>query len=158
MIVRALRFILRNWKYAVMAWPMLKTCYKHVFNMLKLKIRKKNEENVMNELKTIGIQETKEVVISVVKLSNFIEKVRREGFSWDDWTDAYGVIQTIPAAIKDSHEVPKEIADMDDEELEILKAELRKFDIPEDKLEEVIEDATEIGLRLVRLGFKIKAL
>lgn len=93
-----------------------------------------------------SITQTKELLDFVFALVTGIDKAMSDGkFDYND------IITIIPAfmkaglAIKGIDQVPKELGDLDKEEIEELKAFIHdKFDIANDKLEFVIKKAFDV--------------
>lgn len=99
----------------------------------------------------LGIQETKDVVYAGLKIGEAIS----DGVQIED----IGALTALPAAISGITDVPAELADMDEVEAEELKQFVKdNFDIPDDKLEEFIEEAVATAVQVYKLYVKFQTL
>ena len=107
-----------------------------------------------------GIQETKEVVGFIVELGNGIGKAREDGdWSASDLVYFMDALLAVPAAFQGIDKVPMEVKDLDEAEMkELSDYVVEEFDIPQDKIEEVIEDAIHIAWKVWELVKKIRNL
>lgn len=94
-----------------------------------------------------GIKETKEVVGFAVELANGVGKSLEDG-KWDigDFVHFMDALMMAPAAIQGITSVPAELGDLSQPEIqEISDYVIEEFDIPQDEVEGVVEDAIKIG-------------
>lgn len=109
----------------------------------------------------LGMQNVLEVVDFGVELMNATGKVLEDGkFDWKTETFTFiPAFTKLPSAIKDIDQFVPEFLDMDPDEEKQLQAHVRTaFDIPQDKVEEVIELALETVMALIKNGLKIRKL
>ena len=108
---------------------------------------------------TTGIEILKKAVKTGLNLGHQIVTAGEDGFQW---TDAFGFIddvQAVAGVVKDGKEIVAELKDLTDEErTELYDYIQNEFDIPDDKIEGVIEDSLAISFSIVSLIGKIKAL
>lgn len=91
----------------------------------------------------LGIEETKDVVRAGIKIGVAFS----DGIGLDD----IGVITVLPAAIVGIADVPAELADMDEREAkELHQYVVDEFDIDDDNVEEVIEQAVKVVIEIYR--------
>lgn len=107
----------------------------------------------------MGIENIKEVLLFICRLTGGIVKSAEDGFSvWKDWPNFIDAAKALIPAIKDFKEIPGEYADLDEaERAELVKLIQDEFDIPDDKVEAFIEQAFRVALDLadlVELGFE----
>lgn len=92
----------------------------------------------------LGIKDLKEAVYFGLKVG----EAASDGFSYDD----FGVLTSLPAAISGISNVPDELADLDEEEAEELKQFVQdSFDIPDDRLEEMVEKAVYAAIAVYQV-------
>ena len=92
-----------------------------------------------------GIKETKEALGFIISLGEGVALSMEDGISLDDVAHFMEALTRAPAAFADIAMVPKELADLSGEEAQELKDFVAAdFDIPNDKLEEVIEHALKL--------------
>jgi len=105
-----------------------------------------------------GIKETKEVVTCITALGNAIGKALEDGdLSIGDIGYLIDPMIKAPAAFENIAQVPLEIANLDPEEANELKEQIAgEFDIPQDKVEEIVEDASDIAVRLFAFVMKLR--
>lgn len=97
-----------------------------------------------------GIKETKEVVAFAVALGNGLGNALEDGdIDFADVVDFVGVIRTVGDAFEGLSELPGELSDLSEVEYQELKAYVEdEFDIPQDMVEGVVEQAFDIGLKV----------
>ena len=108
--------------------------------------------------KKYDITETKELLDFVFTLIKGVDKGLSDGkFDYNDIITIIPAFMKIGPAIKDINKVPKELLDLDKDEIEELKAFVHdKFDISNDKLEIMIEKAFNIVFIIAQLLQDIK--
>jgi len=99
-----------------------------------------------------GIKETKEVLDFGLSTAMFVDEKLQDGFQW---TDIFGMVEPLtkaPAAIDNIDEVPKELADMDEEErAELVRFVQDTYDIADDNAEKMVEQGIRAAIELVKL-------
>lgn len=115
--------------------------------------RLKQYPTIKSELNMYGIEETKDAVIAVCALGNAIaSSLEDDGkVTLGDLPKFINPVVKLPAAISGIGEVPKELADLTDEEKEELVA------LVEGELE-VGEKAEEVTTRILNIVYEIKSL
>ena len=110
------------------------------------------------EEKKYDITETKELLDFVFTLLTSADKALSDGkFDYNDIMVIIPAFMKLGPAINDINKIPKELLDLDKEEMEELKAFVHdKFDIANDKLEMMIKKAFEIVFTIVELLQNIK--
>lgn len=100
-----------------------------------------------------GISETKEVVKFGIELGEAFDKGLSDGkFSIEDLSYFFSTFMSAGAAFEGISKVPAEIKDLSSEEMEDLKAFVElEFDIENDKLEELIEKALGVALKIYEI-------
>jgi hypothetical protein len=88
-----------------------------------------------------------------------IEKAGRDGFTW---TDALGFIDEIfqiPGIIASGDEIGRELKDLTEaEKEELISYAVAEFDIPNDKVEAIVEDALKLAFTVVAMVVKWKGI
>jgi len=100
------------------------------------------------------VKNTKEVFELGLAIGRAIASAANDG-KWGimDLMHFLPVITKIAPAVKDIKLIPEEIGELSDQERDELKALLAKdFDISDDELEDKIELAFDVGLRVLQLG------
>lgn len=107
---------------------------------------------------TFGIQETKELLRFVLALGNAAGQAARDGkIDVSDLAYFVSALTKIGPALDKIDLVPKELADLSEAEREELLAFFRsEFDIPQDRLEAIIELLFSITLSFARLLAMLK--
>ena len=96
-----------------------------------------------------GITETKEIVGFMISLGEGYALAAKDGWSYDDFMHFMEAFQRGPSAFAGITLVPKELADLSPEEAQELKDYVAAdFDIENDKLEDTIERALQLGVDL----------
>lgn len=110
-------------------------------------------------MEKFGIENLKKLLAFGCAFAAQIASSLADGFQW---TDAFGFVDEaalIPGVVKSIPAVKQELADLSAEERNELNAFLQeKFDIPNDKLESVIEHAIGVGLNILALVEEFKAM
>lgn len=112
------------------------------------------------ELPSYGVKETKELLKFVIGLGMALEKALADGaIGVGDLVSFWSPLMNINDALKDISLVPKELADLsEDEKAELLAYIEQEFDIGNDALEAVIEKALKAGLQAFELIQCVKKL
>jgi hypothetical protein len=107
-----------------------------------------------------GIKETKELVgFGILTVKAVFNSLADGKIGFEDAWRMIEVLQKAQPALEGVAIIPEELKDLDGPEVDELKKYiLTEFDIPNDALEYVIEDALMIGLALARLYSKVKKL
>ena len=105
-----------------------------------------------------NLKETKEVLDFVISLGNALGESLEDGeISYSDIMNFWEPISSIADAIEGASEIPSEIAELSQEELaDLVEYSKNKFDIPQESVEEIIEDSLSIGLLIIALIGKLK--
>jgi hypothetical protein len=95
----------------------------------------------------MGVKELKEMLGFVLGLGNAFGKSMADGkIGWTDLANFLSPLMKAPAAFQGVTQIPGELADLDPtEKAEVLNYVRTEFDIPQDKVEEAVED----GLKLL---------
>lgn len=105
----------------------------------------------------LGIQNLKKAAAFGLNLAEEIQKAGADGFTW---TDSFGFIDEIaqiPGLLQSGNEIVAEFKDLTDVEKNELVVYLQaEFDIPDDKVEAIVEDALNLALTIVALINKWK--
>ena len=105
-----------------------------------------------------SIEHIKTLLLFAFTFGDVLEGVMEDGkFEWQESFDFIPSMTQLPNIIKSLPEIPKELADLDDEEREQLVTFVReKFDIDNDAIEELIEYSFAFLLETYGrvLGFK----
>ena len=94
-----------------------------------------------------GIKETKEAVAAFIGIGNALGKALEDGkIGLTDAPHFIAAAMKIPAGISGWKSIPAELGDLDDtERTEILEFAKSEFDIPQDKIEAIVEDALALA-------------
>lgn len=107
----------------------------------------------------LGIEKLKTALAFALNLTEEIQKAGQDGFTW---TDAFGFVDDIlkvPGLIASGDQILAELKDLTMEEKEELAAYLAaEFDIPNDRVEAMVEDALKLALTVVALVNQWKEL
>ena len=111
----------------------------------------------------LGTENIKELLDYGFSLAKRIGEIRSaestggEKITWTEVIGSLGLITKIPGAISDAKDAYKEWLDLDDAEIVEIKAYFKeKFDLPDDKVEEIFEEVWGILLGLGKLINLIK--
>lgn len=106
-----------------------------------------------------GIKETKELVKFGISLGEAIDKSLPGGIGLEDAMNFYNAVTTASDAFDNVKQVPKELGDLDQAERDELYAYVEaEFDIANDKLESVIEEALKTALQVYKLVESVKGM
>lgn len=96
------------------------------------------------------LKETSELVLWIAHLANTMGEVLEDGkISLLELPKFYAPIMGMPAAIQGMKELPAELKDVSKEELALLIEEVKKtLDLPQERVEMIVEKALELGLVL----------
>ncbi len=98
-----------------------------------------------------GIKELKDVLKAAISIGEALA----DGIQLGD----VAALLDLPAAIEGIKEVPAELADLDEAELEELNVFIQsEFDLPDDQVEEFVEDAITWALSTYKLYARFKEL
>lgn len=105
-----------------------------------------------------GIDETKDLLaFAIATAEAVIASVADGRIGFEDAFRMIAPLQRAQAALVGSTSIPAELAELDAEEVVALKTYvLAEFDIANDRVEGIIEDALMIGLAFARLFSKVK--
>lgn len=95
-----------------------------------------------------GVKETQELIKFAAELDNAAGLIMQDDrFSWDEIIQLVPALIALPAAISGITEVPGEMGDLDQTEKTALAQYLAdEFDIPQEQLEEAVEDHLKTAL------------
>jgi hypothetical protein len=104
-------------------------------------------------------KELKEVLLFLCALANTIGEVSEDGkVSKVEALALLPLLYKVPSAIDGIREIPDEIADLSQEDIEELAKMVKdELDLPQKKIEIAIEDGIDICLRLYALAQKLRA-
>ncbi|NOY58907.1 MAG: hypothetical protein GXO75_08225 [Calditrichaeota bacterium] len=95
-----------------------------------------------------GIQETLDVIRFGLAVGNSLGKALQDKkFDVADLLYFVDSLTKLPSALSGFEKVPEELKDMEEAEFEVIKETIAKeFDIPQDNIEPIIEDAIKIAV------------
>lgn len=104
-------------------------------------------------------KELKEALSFICALANSIGDVAEDGkVTLKDVTYLVQLLYKIPSAVDGMADIPSEVSEMDEEAIAALGQMVKnELDLPQDKIEQAIEDGIDICLRLYALALKMKA-
>jgi hypothetical protein len=104
-------------------------------------------------------KELKEVLSFLCALANTIGEVSEDGkVSKSEALALLPLLYKVPSAIDGIGEIPDEVADLSQEDIEELAQMVKdELDLPQDKIEDAIEDGIDLCLRLYALAQKLRA-
>ena len=106
----------------------------------------------------VGIKELKELVKFGLKLGEALGKALEDGkINLVDALKFLPVLKDLKIALEGASEIPAELKDLDEAELQELKVFIKdEFNLPDDALEAKIEMGLEVAVSLISLalGFK----
>lgn len=104
----------------------------------------------------MGIKETKELLEFVFKINQgIVLSIEDKKANWLDIPNFFPAIFASPAAFTGIRLVPKEWADLDDQEkIELMDFTRQWYQLPDQELEILIEDSIEQVIDLVRTAIK----
>lgn len=107
----------------------------------------------------LGVKETKEMLTFVLKLGNALgNALEDDKVGITDISDFVSPLMSAGDAFANAIEIPKELADLDEQEkTELLDYVKTTFDIPEKNIELVVESAFDLLAKLYDLVKVIKA-
>lgn len=126
-------------------------------------VRKINGEEKFN--KNLGdwimynVKETQEFIAFIMSIVETMVKAIKDKWNWMQiLTNLFQPFMKLGEAIRGISEIPKEIEDMDNTELnDYIRPEIERFELENDDVEEIVEEAAELILRFWRLVLKILA-
>jgi len=98
-----------------------------------------------------GIKETEELVTFVVSLANALHSAMEDGMSWEDSFKLLPVLTKLPKAVEGYEQIPQELIDLDDQELDTLLADIDKLDFVQQNKIAILNQALMTGADLVKL-------
>lgn len=106
-----------------------------------------------------GTKELGEILKFICALANTLgEASKDDELSASDAAKLIPLMYKIPGAIEGISEIPSEVADISEDEIEKLVSMIKdELDLPQDKIEHAIEDSIEICVKLYALVQKFKA-
>lgn len=117
------------------------------------------KKSPLNQYKMYGVENLKKAVGFGLNLTEEIEKAGRDGFTW---TDALGFIDEIfqiPGIIASGEEIGRELNNLTEaEKEELFSYAVAEFDIPNDKVEAIVEDALKLAFTVVAMVVKWKGI
>jgi len=98
----------------------------------------------------MNLKETKELVLWVASLANVMGEALEDGkISFTELPKFYGPLMNAGKAINGLKELPAELKAVTAEELSMLVEEVKEeLDLPQDKVEMIVEKALELGIVL----------
>jgi hypothetical protein len=104
-------------------------------------------------------KELKDVLSFLCALANTIAEVSEDGkLSKTEALSLLPLLYKVPSAIEGIGEIPDEIADFSQEDIEELAQFVKdELNLPQDKIEIAIEDGIDLCLRLYALAQKLRA-
>lgn len=106
-----------------------------------------------------GIQESKELIAFTLKLGNGLGASLEDGkLSFTDAPKFMDAMMAAPAAFQGISEVPAEMKDLDEaEKAELIAYAKTEFDIPQDKVEELVEEGLSLAIAIYNFVEKVRA-
>lgn len=104
------------------------------------------------------IDKLKKAVVFVVHVVNKVDEITQDGFQWlPDTMSLVPTLIEIPGIIKDADEISEELNDLTMEELDELKEVVKaEFDLKDDELEFIIEDAVDLLKATADFAIRVK--
>ncbi len=103
-----------------------------------------------------GIKETQEALAFAVAIGNATGISLQDGkFDTMDIVNYVGALTKFPAAVEGANQIPVELKDLDEAESQALIAQIKdQLDLPQDEIEEAIEDHLEVVRVIYNLAQK----
>jgi hypothetical protein len=106
-----------------------------------------------------GVENLKKAVGFGLNLTEQIEKAGRDGFTWTDFLGFIDEILQIPGIIANGDEIGRELKDLTEaEKEELISYAVAEFDIPNDKVEAIVEDALKLAFTVVAMVVKWRTI
>lgn len=104
-------------------------------------------------------KELKEVLSFVCALANTIGEVSEDGkVSRSEAMALLPLLYKVPSALDGISDIPSEVSELSQEDIEELAKMVKdELDLPQDKIEDAIEDGIDLCLRLYALAQKLRA-
>lgn len=104
-------------------------------------------------------KELKEILSFMCALANAIGEASEDGkISRGEALGMLPLLYNVPSAFGGMTEIPAEVADLSQEDIEELAQMIKdELNLPQDKVEEAIEDGIDLCLRLYALAQKLRA-
>jgi hypothetical protein len=117
------------------------------------------EKSPLNQYKMYGVENLKKAVGFGLNLTEQIEKAGRDGFTWTDFLGFIDEIFQIPGIIANGDEIGRELKDLTEaEKEELISYAVAEFDIPNDKVEAIVEDALKLAFTVVAMVVKWRTI
>jgi hypothetical protein len=106
-----------------------------------------------------GVENLKKAVGFGLNLTEQIEKAGRDGLTWTDFLGFIDEIFQIPGIIANGDEIGRELKDLTEaEKEELISYAVAEFDIPNDKVEAIVEDALKLAFTVVAMVVKWRTI
>lgn len=104
------------------------------------------------------MKETKEVLDFVISLGNALGESMKDGVvDYSDVMNFWEPISKISYAVEGSSDILGEVSDLTLDQMDDLVSHVKdNFDIPQDNIEEIIEESLTIGLSILSLIGKLE--
>lgn len=104
-------------------------------------------------------KELKEILSFMCSLANAIGEASDDGkISRSEALGMLPLLYDVPSAFGGMTEIPAEVSDLSQEDIEELAQMIKdELELPQDKVEEAIEDGIDLCLRLYALAQKLRA-
>ena len=117
------------------------------------------KKSPLNQYKMYGVENLKKAVGFGLNLTEQIEKAGRDGFTWTDFLGFIDEILQIPGIIANGDEIGRELKDLTEaEKEELISYAVAEFDIPNDKVEAIVEDALKLAFTVVAMVVKWRTI
>jgi len=117
------------------------------------------KKSPLNQYKMYGVENLKKAVGFGLNLTEQIEKAGRDGFTWTDFLGFIDEIFQIPGIIANGDEIGRELKDLTEaEKEELISYAVAEFDIPNDKVEAIVEDALKLAFTVVAMVVKWRTI
>jgi hypothetical protein len=106
-----------------------------------------------------GIENLKKAVAFGLNLTEEIEKAGRDGFTWTDSVGFLDEIFQIPSIVASGDEIGRELKDLTEaEKTELVSYAVAEFDIPNNNVEAIVEDALNLAFTVVAMVVKWRTI
>jgi hypothetical protein len=117
------------------------------------------KKSPLNQYKMYGVENLKKAVGFGLNLTEQIEKAGRDGFTWTDFLGFIDEIFQIPGIIANGDEIGRELKDLTEaEKEELISYAVAEFDIPNNKVEAIVEDALKLAFTVVAMVVKWRTI
>jgi hypothetical protein len=122
-------------------------------------LNRMRKKSPLNQYKMYGVENLKKAVGFGLNLTEQIEKAGRDGFTWTDFLGFIDEIFQIPGIIANGDEIGRELKDLTEaEKEELISYAVAEFDIPNDKVEAIVEDALKLAFTVVAMVVKWRTI